>query len=314
MKRFLFLIIALTFSLANSVGQQHSQFSQYMLNLNNISPADVGSSGMINLFGTTRQQWVGLEGAPKSTMVSVDLPFNINNTKHGAGLYFLDESIGLFSNQSVNLEYAYHMLLSEESYLSGGFTVNFKSLSFNSGDVYNVTSDYHTSSDTSIPTGSEVSDLRVGLGIGFLFRTKDLFAGISLLNVTSPVFELGNVEFKDPLNLCFTGGYNIFLPNSLYVLKPSTLLKTDFSSWQIDINANLEYKETFWGGIGYRMEDAVVFMLGMRVFDGLKIGYSFDLPTSKLINTGAGNHEITLGYSFNMDFSKKNSYKSIRFL
>ena len=68
MKRFLFLIIALTFSLANSVGQQHSQFSQYMLNLNNISPADVGSSGMINLFGTTRQQWVGLEGDRKSVV------------------------------------------------------------------------------------------------------------------------------------------------------------------------------------------------------------------------------------------------------
>jgi hypothetical protein len=54
-------------------------------------------------------------------------------------------------------------------------------------------------------------------------------------------------------------------------------------------------------------------MAGIKVFNGLTIGYSFDLPTSALVKS-AGNHEVVLSYSFTIDKANKNKYKSIRFL
>jgi len=98
-------------------------------------------------------------------------------------------------------------------------------------------------------------------------------------------------------------------------LKSSTLFKSDFISWQLDLSSRLEYDKKYWGGLSYRFQDAVVVFAGLNLSNGLSIGYSYDLPTSALITTTSGSHEICLSYSFMLDTGKnKNKYKSIRIL
>ena len=53
-----------------SVAQQNIIFSQYGLNLNTYNPAAAGCNEMINVFGTFRSQYAGLEGAPITYDVS----------------------------------------------------------------------------------------------------------------------------------------------------------------------------------------------------------------------------------------------------
>ena len=155
------------------------------------------------------------------------------------------------------------------------------------------------------------------LGVGFLYQTKDWYAGISALNLLAPEYSLSSSSdltlFNKTRNLFLMGGYNISFVNPLYKLKLSALVNTDFITWTGIINANFEYKEKFWGGLGYRIDGAVIFTAGIKVLNGLVIAYSYDLPTSSLINS-AGGHEVVLSYSFNIDLSKKNKYKSIRYL
>jgi len=113
--------------------------------------------------------------------------------------------------------------------------------------------------------------------------------------------------------LYLTGGYNISLPNTFYALKPSTLIKTDFSSFQMEFTGLLEYNKKIQGGLSYRFQDAFVFIIGINLFSGLYAAYSYDLPTSRMIISG-GSHEISLRYSFKPEFSKRNKYKSERIL
>ena len=134
------------------------------------------------------------------------------------------------------------------------------------------------------------------------------------MNILQPNYRMTErIYFKKKMNLKFMGGYNISFTNPLYKLKTYANISTDFVTFTGLIGANLEYKENYWGGLGYRIDGAVVFLAGIRVLNGLVIGYSFDLPTSRLIRS-AGCHEILLSYSFNVDLSKKNKYKSIRYL
>ena len=77
-----------------SFAQQNIIFSQYGLNLNTYNPAAAGCNDMINVFGTFRSQYAGLEGAPMTFDVAVDASFDIANTKHGVGLSFYDNSMG----------------------------------------------------------------------------------------------------------------------------------------------------------------------------------------------------------------------------
>ena len=82
------------------------------------------------------------------------------------------------------------------------------------------------------------------------------------------------------------------------------------------------YNNSFWVGVTYRMQDAIAPMLGYRFTNaanksirGLKIGYSYDLTTSKIKGYSSGTHEVMLGYCFNPKKPKKiTSYGNTRFL
>lgn len=308
---FVFLVGVLTPSLA----QQAIMFSQYMNNLIPSNPAAVGHNDMINVGGSFRSQYAGFEGAPIVYNVGADIGFNIAKTKHGAGINFYDNTVGLFRFQDVNLDYAYRIPI-KDGYLSAGISVNFTTVSYDTERLHTVDSEYHSPDDPSIAQANG-NDFKMDLGAGVLFKNKTWFAGISLLNILAPQYRLSNTSetnlFDKSRNLIILGGYNISFTNPLYKLKVSAAINTDFVSWSGIANANLEYKERYWGGLGYRIDGAVVFMAGIRVLDGLNIAYSFDLPTSSLINS-AGSHEISLSYSFNIDLAKKNKYKSIRYL
>ena len=308
---FVFLVGVLTPSLA----QQAIMFSQYMNNLIPSNPAAVGHNDMINVGGSFRSQYAGFEGAPIVYNVGADIGFNIAKTKHGAGIKFYDNTVGLFRFQDVNLDYAYRIPI-KDGYLSAGISVNFTTVSYDTERLHTVDSEYHSPDDPSIAQANG-NDFKMDIGAGILFKNKTWFAGISLLNILAPQYRLSNTSetnlFDKSRNLIFLGGYNISFTNPLYKLKVSAAINTDFASWSGIANANLEYKERYWGGLGYRIDGAVIFMVGIRVLNGLNIAYSFDLPTSSLINS-AGSHEVSLSYSFNIDLSKKNKYKSIRYL
>jgi type IX secretion system PorP/SprF family membrane protein len=308
---FVFLVGVLTPSLA----QQAIMFSQYMNNLIPSNPAAVGHNDMINVGGSFRSQYAGFEGAPIVYNVGADIGFNIAKTKHGAGINFYDNTVGLFRFQDVNLDYAYRIPI-KDGYLSAGISINFTTVSYDTERLHTVDSEYHSPDDPSIAQANG-NDFKMDLGAGVLFKNKTWFAGISLLNILAPQYRLSNTSetnlFDKSRNLIILGGYNISFTNPLYKLKVSAAINTDFASWSGIANANLEYKERYWGGLGYRIDGAVIFMVGIRVLNGLNIAYSFDLPTSSLINS-AGSHEVSLSYSFNIDLSKKNKYKSIRYL
>lgn len=315
MRKKIVSLVILTFGALIAYAQQDILFSQYMNNMIPCNPAAVGQNDMINVGGTFRSQYAGYEGAPITYNVGADIGFSIAKTKHGAGIQFYDNTIGLFRFQDVNVNYAYRILLGE-GYLSGGVAVKFTTVSLDTERLHTIDSEYHSSNDPTIANSSG-NDFKMDLGVGFQYRNKTWFAGVSLLNILTPEYQLNesnsNSLFGKTLNLFFTGGYNISFVNPLYKLKTSAAINTDFTTWSGIVNANLEYKEKYWGGIGYRIDGAVVFMAGIQVLNGLNIAYSFDLPTSKLIQS-AGVHEVSISYSFNLDFAKKNNYKSIRYL
>ncbi|MBP6230753.1 MAG: PorP/SprF family type IX secretion system membrane protein [Paludibacteraceae bacterium] len=306
----LFIVSATTIGFA----QQNVQFSQFTLNINAINPAVTGNSEMIQISGVHRQQWLNLQRAPQTTFMNVELPFLIQHSKHGVGISFLNESIGLFTDQSIWLKYAYHKEISNNTNLSGGLVFQFKSLGFNAKDADLGTSDYHAASDPSVPSGTDISDLKTDIGIGALLTNKAYTLGISLQNIVAPTYQLSNAEFNSSRQLNLFGIYNIRVINSLYLIKPSVLTKTDFASWQFEVATIVEYKEKYWGGLGYRLQDALIFQVGTQLASGLTIGYAFDLPVSKMLYTSIGTHELSLSYSFKLDFAKKQTYKSIRYL
>lgn len=300
------------------------QFSQYMEVPTTLNPAAVAEEEMISVFGVFRRQLAGFSGGPQDVYFSMSTPFKAGESKHGVGLVFSSDEIGLFKNQSVLLQYSYKTKL-WGGRLSLGLGLGFIDHTFDKegvdltggGDEVMSGDEFHKGSDPFVSsfTAEEYSDVLFDVSFGCLYAKDRYYVGFSSQHLNSGTIDLGNEDYYlyMPRTFYLTGGYNFLTSNPLVTLTPSALLKTDFCSWQAEVSGILEYSKRVRGGISYRFGDAFVFIFGMDVISGLQVGYSYDLPTSKLIRSG-GSHEVYLRYSFRPQFTKKNKYKSDRIL
>lgn len=315
------IIICVLFSLVGIGGiysQYDPQFSQYMLHTALYNPAAVGEGDMIQMSGLHRIQWAdttqGFGGT--TTFFAVSAPLKINGSLHGVGFRFLDDKFGLLTNRSAYLQYAYRRSM-WGGVASVGADIGFISVGFLGSKVKNpnIGDYYDFDSDDVIPK-TDVSGNNFDLGAGFLFTKPEYYFGLSFSHITSPTVSLNDkADFKVRGTTYLTGGYMYELPETKFSIKPSGLFKTDYSSFQLDLSGRVEYDSRYWGGLSYRFQDAVIFMAGVNIAGGLSIGYSFDLPTSRISTGSWGSHEFMLSYSFAYLPQRKNTkIKSIRIM
>jgi len=316
MKKVYLSILFLLICIGSVFSQFDAQLSQYMYHHSSFNPAAVGEGGMVQVTGQHRIQWVGMPNAGQTTVFSINTPLKIGNSLSGVGIRFINDKVGLFTNRTAHLQYAIKKPLGT-GVLSVGADVGFVSLGFIGDSVRTIPiGEYHDMSiDPEIPIGSVVG-MSFDMTLGVFYSTPKVYAGLSYMHLNNPRVNWGDrSEFQLQSTLYFTGGTNWALSNPKYVLKPSTLLKSDFSSLQLDLTTRMEYDNKYWGGLSYRLQDAVVVLAGINIAGGLSIGYSYDLPTSQIITVSSGSHEILLVYSFEYIFGKRTSkYKSIRIL
>lgn len=317
MKKFCLAVLCCMFYVTYAKAQFVSQYSQYMVAKGSFNPAAIAEGNMMHFYGIHRQQWVGMPGAPVDTYISLSMPVSFNNKLFGVGIAINNEKLGLFTKQYAQFQGVYKTKI-QDGILSVGTNIGAISIKFQGDSVHIPTgNDYHIApgTDNLIPT-SAVSGMSLDLGFGVYYTTSKWYAGISVLDVNQPTINWSETQETYVGSMAYaTGGYNFPISDSRFTLKPSLLIKTNFIDYQTDIDLLVESKEKFWGGLAYRLKESLIFLGGIKLTNGLTIGYSFDLPLTKIITTSFGSHELFLAYDFNISFEKKkNRYKSIRIL
>ena len=77
------------------------------------------------------------------------------------------------------------------------------------------------------------------------------------------------------------------------------------------------YNKLVWGGVSYRLQDAIAVLAGVNVpqAPGLKIGVAYDVTTSSLGDHTSGSLEFMVRYCKNISKTpKREVYHSVRFL
>lgn len=315
-KKLLFSFILTIMSIVKVFSQFDAQISQYMFNTASFNPAAVGEGDMIEITGEHRIQWLGMPNAGQTTMFNINSPLKFGQNKSGIGINFLNDKVGQFTNQAAHLQYAYKKMVGNGT-ISAGVELGFVSIGFNGDSVHTIPiGDYHQiGSDPVIPKNS-VSGISFDMNLGLFYSTPTIYGGISYSHINGPKIQWNDYSsFHENGTLYLTGGYKLVLADPRFVFTPSTLIKTDFRSLQIDLSSIMEYDNKYWGGIAYRLQDAIILYAGINIAGGLSIGYSYDFPASKIITVSSGSHEILVSYSFEYIFSQKNNrVKSIRLL
>ncbi|MFV0591910.1 MAG: type IX secretion system membrane protein PorP/SprF [Draconibacterium sp.] len=315
---FLYLLLLVHFVV---LGQQDPQYTNHMYYKLGANPGYAGSDDAISGLILNRYQWVGYGGGEPKTMVfSVDAPIKAFGAPGGLGINIVRDQLGYYNNLWINLNYAYKVTTGLGT-LGIGVSPGFYNFNISPegwttpDDVLGGTgSQGGGTGDGAIPN-EEASQLAFDIGLGAYLYSRDYYLGVSASHLNEAAVKYDDVA-SDYLvrHYYMMGGYNIKLADPLFQLRPSFLFKSDLASWQLDLNANVVYDDKFWGGLSYRVQDAVALLMGLELFNGLRIGYSFDLATSAVRRNSLGSHEFFVSYSINVERSRNQKYKSIRFL
>jgi type IX secretion system PorP/SprF family membrane protein len=297
------LIFALMLSCYYSFAQQDAQYTQYMYNTVNINPAYAGSRGVMSIFGLHRTQWVGLDGAPTTNAFSLNTP--INNSNLGVGLSFVNDKIGPTNENNISADVSYSVQTSETYKLSFGIKA--------SGNIFSLDRNKLNPADPGDDYLQSVnSEFSPNLGAGIYLHSDKLYFGLSVPNFLQDKKYSDNdyAVFQERMNVYAIGGYVFDLSPDIK-FKPAFLTKmVTGAPLQLDVSGNFLFFDKLMIGGAYRWDAAASALAGFQITDGLFIGYSYDMETTRLKHYNSGSHEVFLRFEL---FNKVSKMVSPRF-
>lgn len=280
--------------------QQDSHYSQYMFNHLAINPAYAGSWNFVTANLIYRKQWVDVAGAPTTQSFTLHGPSR--NERHGFGLSFYNDRIGVTRSTNINLGYAYRILFNNNVRLSFGLQ----------GTVENFNADF-----TSVTTGSGIQngilDPTFGqnlnlwmpnVGAGALFYSNHFYLSLSAPDLLENQLGENTAANTEARHFFASTGFRIGAEDARVKFLPSLLLKYQPNSpIGLDLNAQFLLADKVYLGASYRLEDAVVGMFQWQASSWLRLGYAYDYPLNTLGAYTSGSHEFLLG--FDLNFQRK---------
>ncbi len=299
MKRIL-LIILLSVGFVDAFAQQDPQYSLYMFNPLGVNPGYAGSREVLSAVLVHRSQWVGLDGAPETQVLSINSP--LKNKKMGLGLQIVNDKIGPRTTQYLTATYAYRLKL-------GGGKLAFGL----SGGVINYNYDWakidYRDDEDAIPNNAAENFMLPTFDFGVYYNTKTFYAGIAADHLNEAKYNLLSSQdtvFSDAKQYAnFTGTLGkAFILNDNLVLKASILLRGVNSSGNLDLNGGLLIKNKVYFGLSLRSTNSIVLMTEINLSKNLRFGVAYDYDNSQVAKSTSGSFEIFLGYDLGLFNSK----------
>ncbi|MBR2105132.1 MAG: type IX secretion system membrane protein PorP/SprF [Bacteroidales bacterium] len=307
MKRLFFALIAVVTMATSAIAQQDPHYSHFMFNQAGYNPAFCGTEGAINAVLVYRNQWMGMDGAPKTANLCVDAPVRFLGAQGGVGAFITSDNIGFEKNFNAKAAYAHHIQAG-----TGVLSIGIAAGIFNK----NIEGDWQFPDQHEAIFEGKVRKMIFDLDAGIYYNVKGLTLGFSSTHVAEPALDFSeDGETYLARHYYFVGSYNINLSNTLFDLTPSMILMSDGKTMQADININILYNKKVWGGVTYRNGDAITLLAGLTVMNDIKVGLAYEVGVSKLRKTNSGSFEVMMGYSFMPERSKPaQKVRSVRFL
>ena len=153
----------------------------------------------------------------------------------------------------------------------------------------------------------------IDLGLGVYYQIPGKFyAGLSSVKLLETKSE--KLKWQDKRHYFILAGYEWTVPAyPSFRILPSAILKTELSTFQLDATALVEYNYMFWGGMNFRIQDAIS-VLGGITLGGFKLGMAYDIPVGRMQVKSYGSFELFVRYCFKVENQPKppTSYRNTR--
>jgi type IX secretion system PorP/SprF family membrane protein len=295
-------IICFAFTL---FGQQEQQYTQFMFNKLAYNPGYAGSFESPTLTAIYRSQWLGLEGAPSTQMISYSQA-TLNN-RIGLGANLVRHTIGISRTVTLDAAYAYRIAL-KRGYLSIGLQPSMRQIRQDWTDP-RLRGSQPLLTDIAIPTEPKTKVV-FNLGFGLFYTGDKWFVGAAIPRIVQnniDFAEFGGILSREERHVNAMGGVTFDLAEGVE-LTPQVLLKyVNNAPFDADFNLSLLLRRKFYGGFSYRLGgntagsgESLDLLLGVQATKNLFICASYDIGITSLRKFHNGSVEATARWWFNV--------------
>jgi type IX secretion system PorP/SprF family membrane protein len=314
MKKIYLICLILSIGSVNQALTQDPEFSQFYANPIYLNPAFVGANYCPRVNLNYRNQWSNISGSYVTSSFSYDQEVRDIG---GVGLLVThDVAAKTISTLNVSGIYGKEIPINRVWSIKTGFQATYfqKSLDKSKltfGDMIDAKRGFVYQTNEVLPGGKKNG---IDFSGGLIIYSDRFYAGFATHHVTEPQESLINSN-NSPLPMKLTAhlGAMIDLPGDYYrsenvKLSPNILYRQQGTFQQLNLGLYI-IKGAFWGGVWYRNEDSFIVLAGVKT-NTFKVGYSYDVTTSKLTLTTGGTHEVSLGINFSCK-PKKRPYRTL---
>ena len=270
----------------------YSQFQNYF------NPALTGYEGSV-LRGLVRNQWGGVEGAPKTYFISAELDFGELSGeedpeltgKNALSINLLQNTYGAFRENELTANYAARIRISEKHNLRLGAGVTYQGIRLD-GNALSAEEANDPTLSQYLGTFSNMNVIDFNLGMA-LTHSKYFFSyGVHRVNGGN--IQSGD-EFMDgyPAEQMIIAGYREALGENLAVTASGFYRSRKDLPDVLEVSIKALMMDRFWLGFGHRFDYATNAQMGV-VFGKMKIGYVYEFPVGQSYLLPGGVHEFSV--------------------
>jgi len=299
--------------IASTVAGQDAAFSQFYANPLYMNPAMAGVEGPVKVYLGYRNQWPGATD-PYSTFHASYEQF-LDPLQGGIGLHVMNDRLGggTFNSISVDAVYAYHLKVTRELTVTGGFQASLGQRSLNVDGL--VLPDEVAGNPTTTLHG--YSKLFPDFSVGGAAFYRNFFGGFAVHHLLQP-YGSPSEDPNTRISRKYTAHFGAMIPiyerrlgTEVLQLSPHIVFMQQDFYQQVNYGLEVLFKSII-GGVWLRQD--LLFSYGTLIFsvgygiDHFRFRYSYDAklspPDVHIPSMGA--HEISMVIIF------ENLYKSTK--
>ena len=281
--------------------QQEQLYTQFMYGKLTFNPAYAGSYESTSFTALFRNQWVGFPGAPKTQLLSINIP--VSNQRIGFGITATNSSIGISERQTLDGAYTYRFSVGESGFLSIGLQSSLRRYTVDFTDDRLLGID-GIALDPSISPQIFNRNI-VNFGAGIYYSQPNFYVGLSAPRLSEADLDFDNsfgVSKEERIFYAMAGSV-ISLSND-WTFSPQFLFKyADNVPWDLDINASITYDDRLTLGMSYRhggdsssLAESLDLIFGVQITDALTLGVAYDFSLTGFREQSSGSVEGMIRY------------------
>ena len=270
--------------------QQQSYLSLYRYQMNIINPAYAGTEGKDVLSLTSRNQWMNIDNAPRTLVMS----FSSERKKNvGLGISIESDKVFIEKQTFMYLDFSYKLQMNETTKLFLGLKAG--------GNFYKAdTESLISTSDYNDPSQINLSRINPNFGAGLYLKGEKLWISLSVPRFFKVKRDKDMmISAKERIHNYLAMGYSFNISKD-FEMKPGIMLRqVKGLPLNSEINNFIAYKNKYEIGASLVSNFSVSIMSLINISKGIDLGYAYQTPSrSELSGLNLKTHELVLRIKF----------------